>query len=207
MVYARLTQLEAVNQILSACGQRPVSTLEAASSAWARLAINMLGTVTRQIQSEGWDFNQEPEHTLSVDISTGKIPVPANVTRFDVYDEPNIVLRGGFLYDRQTASYAMSSAKTGHAVFLLDWDELPEEARAFITARAARRLYDQHVGSRSPTRESLFADEQRAERALIEKDSDDADYSMFDVGIPPLHSSEYIPITPRGGQDIRPRSK
>ena len=52
------TELDAVNQILSAVGQAPVTTLDLQNPE-VYTTLQTLRNVSREVQSEGWNFNTE----------------------------------------------------------------------------------------------------------------------------------------------------
>ena len=62
---------------------------------------------------------------------------------------------------------------------MLDWDELPEVARRYITIKAARVFGDRTLGS---TQHHSFTmqDEMRALATLREFETDTADLTIFD---------------------------
>ena len=96
--------------------------------------------------------------------------------------ELDVVARGSKLYNRATNSFYFDSsisAVSMNAVVLLNFDELPESARRYVTIRSARIFQDRVVGS-----DTLHAFQQRDElQALVElKDADGevSDYNIFD---------------------------
>ena len=56
---AATTELEAVNGMLSAIGEAPITDVDAATQADADMAINILRDTCREVQSFGWRFNTE----------------------------------------------------------------------------------------------------------------------------------------------------
>jgi hypothetical protein len=195
----RLTQLDAVNEVLSALGEKPVATLEGQTSQNARLALNELNSTSRQIQSEGWNFNMAPCLTLSVDAGTGEIAVPANLIRFDVPDEPHVVARGSKLYDRAKHTFQFDAAITGNAIVLLEWDDMPEEIRRYVTAQSAKKLYDQFVGAQEGRR-NLYDEALVARARALDMDCEVAGYNTNDdPTMPYLRGSYLVPGAPRDG--------
>lgn len=196
---SRLTQLDAVNEVLSAVGEKPVATLEGQTSQMARLALNELNSCSRQVQSEGWNFNQLPSISLSVNATTGEIAVPDNLIRFDVPDEPHVIPRGSRLYDRLNHTYVFSRGITGSALVLLEWDELPEEIRRYTTALAAKKCYDQFVGA-SEGRRNLYDEALQARARALDMDYDVAGYNTNDdATMPYFEPSWLVPGSPRDG--------
>ena len=62
-----LTELEAVNSLLSAIGEAAVSSLETATTVEVTQAKNLLSNVNRETQQKGWHFNTEWDVTLTRD--------------------------------------------------------------------------------------------------------------------------------------------
>lgn len=195
----RLTELDAVNEVLSAVGEKSVATIEGQTSLMARNALQELRSTSRQIQAEGWDCNRAPNLTLSVNAETGEIPVPANLIRFDVPDDPDVVQRGSKLYNRAKHTAIFDTAVRGDALVLLEWDELPEELRRYITAHAAKKLYDQFVGAAEGAR-NLYQEAIAARARALDMDYELAGHNMNDdPTMPYLYGSGIVPGAPRDG--------
>ena len=80
------TELAAVNQILGAVGQAPVTTLDETNPDVA-VAYGTLTDVSREIQGEGWNFNKEYEYPFIPD-SNKEVLIPTNVLSIDLSDLP-----------------------------------------------------------------------------------------------------------------------
>ena len=59
-------ELPAINQILTSCGQAPVTTLDQTNPEVA-IAYATLLQVSREIQAEGWTFNKEYHYEFTPD--------------------------------------------------------------------------------------------------------------------------------------------
>jgi hypothetical protein len=68
-VPGRTTQLEAINTMLSAIGETPTTTdiITANSSADVVMAVQILDEVTKEVESQGWNFNTEYDVELVPD--------------------------------------------------------------------------------------------------------------------------------------------
>jgi len=200
---AQLTKIEAVNQCLSAAGQMPVNQIDTNTTPEARLIVNILDTVQREVLAEGWDWNTEYEVELEAQRTTGKVAVPPQYLRFNPIDKPWQLVRAGFIWDRKDQTYEIDETVRGTVVLYFDWDELPHEARNYIAKKTARRYYEQHIGSSDSLR-SLYQDEMDARRLLLDVDLDVGDYSIFDapdmqVGI--SRGNEYSGLTSHSGNN------
>lgn len=175
-----LTQLEAVNMMISVIGEAPVNTLEGASTVDIIQAKSILSEVSREVQTVGWHFNTEKEYSLIPDVNQ-EIILATNIVRADADCEPDIdvVQRGNKLYDRRNHTFKFSRSLKAEVIFLLPFEELPQVARQFIVIRAARIFQDRMVGS-----ETLHGfteeDEKKALADLKEAEGDTGDYNIFD---------------------------
>ncbi|HEY9818372.1 MAG TPA: hypothetical protein V6D20_21570, partial [Candidatus Obscuribacterales bacterium] len=78
-------------------------------------------------------------------------------------------------------------------LILLDWDELSEEARKYIIAKASRKVYETHVGAQE-NRQNLYQEEITARASLLDMDTQAAQYNMLDdPTMPTLRGSQYVP--------------
>ena len=99
------TELSAVNNILGAIGQSPLTTLNFDNPEVAFI-FNLLRDANVDTQAEGWHFNTEKHVKYTPDSVTGKIAIGNDILSMDVHDnhirrEYNLVRRNGFLYDKQ----------------------------------------------------------------------------------------------------------
>lgn len=161
------------------------------------MAVSVLEETDQQVQEEGWYFNTDPNYTFSADAYTGEVRVPLNTARFKVYDYPGMAYRDGKIYDRHNSTFNIGHALTGALVQYLEFEALPEEAKAYIVARSARKLYTRIVGSQDSA-QALAYEESQARANLQNYDCEEAGYSMLDdVTIPWINGSAYVPATPR----------
>ena len=181
------TKLEAVNVMLSVIGEAAVNSLSSGLQD-AETAEMILENISRSVQSSGWSFNEELGYPLSPD-SNGHLNLPANCIRADLslseskyrnssYD---YVQRGLKLYDKINHTYTIDEPVKVDMCVLLDFEELPEAARRFITIRASRVFQERVVGS--DLLSSLTADDENtAWLDLLHSESDVNDYNIFDDG-------------------------
>lgn len=145
------TELEAVNTMLMSIGESPVNTLDNPGVVDAVLAKSTLDEVNREVQSRGWHFNTERNYKLVPEaFSPFNIYVPNGTLYLDAVD-PNIdvVTRGNpaRLYDKRNHTYEWASPVFVDMVVLLEFENLPQTARSYITIRAARLFQTRVVGS------------------------------------------------------------
>lgn len=176
------TVLEAVNQIIATIGEPPVNTIEDSGVMDAVMALQALSSVNRSVQAKGWHWNTEDNFPLTAAYPSGEVYVPSNTLRADASGEwadRDFVLRGSRLYDRENHTYEIGETVTVNVVLLLDFEELPEAARNYITIKAARRFNEGQIGSQLL---SSFTekDELDALITLQEEEADTADLNILD---------------------------
>lgn len=146
------TQLQAINQMLSGIGQAPVVSLDVANPEIA-IALNVLDSVSREVQGEGWHFNTEVNYPFTPD-NNGDISVPANVlqlsdNKFANTQKYQTVLRNGKLYDKVNHTYTFPVGETVKCdvVWQFDFEDLPQVFKDYITQRASRVFAGRVLGS------------------------------------------------------------
>ena len=99
------TELSAVNAILGAIGQSPVTSIEN-SQANPEIAFiyNLLRDANVDVQNEGWHFNTEKHIHITPD-QNGKVEIASDILKMDMAEgwskrHYDVVRRGGFLYDK-----------------------------------------------------------------------------------------------------------
>lgn len=175
------TELDAINTMLSAIGEAPVNTVEDNGVVDAVMARQILNGISREVQAWGWHWNTEKEYLLVPTFPEGELVLPHTVLRVDTVStdqDVDVVVRGNRLYDRRNHTYKFDRPLRVDMVILLQFHELPEPARRYITIRSARTFQERVVGS---TELSQFAlkDELRALAVLREMDADTADYNIL----------------------------
>ncbi len=179
-----MTELEAVNTMLTTIGEQPVSSLDnLAGLQDASIARQILTNISRTVQSKGWVFNLDLQVTYSPD-TNGEIILGSNVLRIDTTSKvrkstKDIVERGGKLYDRENNTSIFTEDVVVDRVIVLNFNDLPEAARRYIATRAARVFHDRVVGSGELHR-FFTEDEQMAWSELLEYESEVGDYTIFD---------------------------
>ena len=176
------TKLEAINIMLSAVGESPVSALDG-SNADAVVAENILDEVNKDVQSRAWHFNTEYDVVLTPDAETNQITLPTNASRVDLEDvnagTKDVVERGRKLYDKKAHSYTFTESVKATVAYLFEFVDLPENARRYIAIRAARIFQDRMVGS--PDHHTFnLRDELTALSDLKEYEGDTGDHTIFD---------------------------
>ena len=185
-------ELPAINQILSSCGQAPVTTLDTTNPDVA-IAYDTLLQVNREVQAEGWTFNREThyEFTPSADLVDGvarnEIEIPANMLQIKLTEnsanaEFDCVRRSGKLYDRQHHTYDLSEISGAEVecdiVWEFDWVDLPEPVQNYIVSRAATFVSQRIIGD-STQYQMLQQQEALARSTALEYETSQGQFTFF----------------------------
>ena len=185
-IQTRTTELEAVNTILSTIGEAPLSTLTGSLPVDGTMAKSVLNEINREVQSMGWHFNTQPKVTLSKDAGNSTIPLATNVLRVELNPylhsktDYDIVQRDNILFNLVTnTSTFTEDLKDVKVVYLLDFADIPEQAKRYITIRSARVFHDRTLGANTLHKFSV-EDEEKSLVILRQAEASTGDYSVFD---------------------------
>jgi len=175
------TKLEAVNSMLAHIGESPVNSITSLETlpVSAVTAASTLEEISRAVQTEGWHFNTEV-NVVYTPVASGEILVADDILELDPIDKSlDVVQRGSTLFDRKNNTNVFEKDLKVNQTRLLEWEELPEAARRYVTLRASRVFQGRLVGSKEL--ESLLArDEYVARAALMDFDGRTSDRTIFD---------------------------
>ena len=144
-----MSELEAVNLLLSAIGEAAVSSLETATTVEVTQAKNLLSNVNRAAQQKGWHFNTEWDVVLTRD-SDDRIPLSESI--LSVYQPGQLMtIRGRsgsmFAYDLDNNTFTWTkNLNNAVTITLLDFIDTPNTFRQYVTTRAARIFQEEIVG-------------------------------------------------------------
>ena len=180
------TELSAVNSILGAIGQSPVTTINKTNPE-VGFIYNLLRDSNVEVQNEGWHFNTERHVTYTPD-SNGKIAIGADIIKMDVTDgwvkrQYDVVKRSGNLYDK----YDHTDDWSDHTEILLDitklipLEEVPSVFQRYIISRASRQAATQLVANPQLV-QLLQSNEAMARANCMEYECNQGNHSMF--GLP-----------------------
>lgn len=191
------SELDAINIMLATLGEAPINTIESEEGIPPDVAIakNTLEEINREVQSRGWSFNTEEKIKL-IPSEEGEIVLPANcLSFFPSFFDNALIQRGNRVYDKFKHTYNIGKAIEADVILLLNFEELPEVAKRFITIKAARIFQDRALSS-----EVLYKitskDEQIAEVALI---SFNAELERNNINQDPYSGTIFSSWTPAEG--------
>jgi len=184
-IQTRTTELEAVNTMLSTIGEAPLSSLSGVLPVDGTIAKNVLDEICREVQSQGWHYNTHYKATLSRD-NTNKIPVANNVLRVELdpykYSKASydIVQRNNYLYNlAENTDTFDRDFEDVTIVYLLNFPDITEQCKRYITIRSARVFHDRTLGATTLHKFSK-EDELRALAVAKQSEASTGDYTIFD---------------------------
>ena len=175
------TELSAVNSILGAIGQSPLTTLNFDNPEVAMI-FNLLRDANVDTQAEGWHFNTEKHIKFSIN-TDGKIAIGNDILSMDLHDNQknrtkDLVRRNGFIYDKIDHTDVFDNDLDLDVVRLYNFEDLPIVFRRYITYRASRVAATKLVAN--PNFVKLLAHQEALARAaLMEYECNQGDHSMF----------------------------
>ena len=185
--YGVSTELDAVNSILMSVGETPVNTLTVQSPEVA-IAQKTLRQVCREIQAEGWSYNTENQYPIDLDTNNQCI-IPNNVLQLDLnifehgkdYDvvrrSDNGIMKA---YDKKNHTFTFENCSKLYfdIIWMLDFEDLPQAFKDYITTRASRIASNRMVNSQ-PSAKLLEADEAAARALAVEYEMKQSDHNIF----------------------------
>mgnify|MGYP003956080443 FL=1 len=186
--YTTSTEQDAVNAILMSVGESPVNTLDTQSPEVA-IAQATLRQVVREVQAEGWSFNSqyEVEYSPNTDdeILLNENVIQIDLSRYKHNDNYDVIRRrtdsGEIkLYDRYTNSYKFTDNDVYYCDVITMWafEDLPQPFKDYCTTKATRIAVQRMIGEPSLA-QSLQQDEVISRSAVIEYDTRQSDYNVF----------------------------
>ena len=175
-------ELPAINQILSSCGQAPVTTLDQTNPDVA-IAYDTFLQVSREVQAEGWTFNKE-YHFDFVPDTNKEIAIPNNILQLKLTENStnqskDAVRRSGKLYDRQHHTFEWDDDSVEcDIVWEFDWVDLPQPVQDYITARAATFVSQRIIGDQ--TQYQMLQQQEAYARAIaLEYETQPGQFTFF----------------------------
>ena len=178
------TELSAVNAILGAIGQSPITSISGASAnPEVAFIYNLLRDCNVDIQSEGWHFNSEKHVKYTPDSTSKKIAIGNNILKADLHDgwsdrTYDVVNQAGFLYDKYDHTLEWDDPVYLDIIKLITYEDIPEVFKRYVVYKASTRAATQIVGN--PQLVQLLAQQEAQARATcLEYECNQGNHSMF----------------------------
>ena len=184
------TELSAVNSILGAIGQSPITQLKdtttgslISTNPEISYIYNILTECNLDIQSEGWSFNSEEHVKFTPDPTTKHIAVPLNVLSLDANDgwrtkAVDTILKNGKLWDKVDHTFEFDDNLICDVVYLYEFEDLPPVFRRYVIYKASSRAATQLIANPQLV-ELLSQQEAFARAACIEYECNQGNHSML----------------------------
>lgn len=175
------TELSAVNQILGAVGQAPITTLDSTNPDTA-IVYDTLVDVNRAVQAEGWAFNRELEYPMLPDTNQ-EILLPGDILQINLSDLPenrgiDVVPRSGKLYNKTDHTFTWTRELKCDITWLFPFVDTPQPFKDYITARASVIAATKMIGDREQF--ALLRDQEASAKAMfLQFECEQGRYSMF----------------------------
>jgi len=188
------TELSAVNSILGAIGQSPITVLNFQNPEISYI-YNIFEEVIKDTLNEGWHFNTENHVKVSPD-SSGNITIPTNYLRYDLSDgqadrQMDLVKRGGKLYDLVNHTDVFDHDMELDVVYMYTFTDIPSAHQRYIISKSSTRAAAQLVTNPQLVK-LLQQQEAQARATLMEYECQQGDPSF--LGWP--HDSVYRSYQP-----------
>lgn len=197
------SDLSAVNSVLGAIGQAPITTLNYENPE-VGLCMNLIKETSVDVQSEGWYYNTENHLKFTTVGGTGadanRVIVPLNalsmnISGGDIWRYVKVTERNGYLYNKTYHTYDWSNWDGGcvycNVVWLFEFENIPPTFQRYVTLRASVRAATQLVSN--PDLASLLKDQADFQRAAcVQENAEMGDNSY--MGWP--ENSVYSPYQP-----------
>jgi hypothetical protein len=189
-----MTELQAINQMLAAVGQMPVTSIDLDQSdnptnPDVAMAQETLNQVSREVQAEGWTFNREFNYPFIPD-TNNEIIIAPNVLQIDLCREVYSNLSKDpirrvdpddnkpKLYDKTAHTYKWSGTVSCDVLWLFDWDELPPPILDYIMNRASA-VFSQRIIGNMEQYQILTAKAEECRAYALEYETQQGDYTFF----------------------------
>ena len=183
------TELSAVNSILGAIGQSPITQLKNATGSLIStnpeisFIYNILTECNIDVQSEGWSFNSEEHVAFTPDPTTKHITVANNVLSLAVTNgwqskAVDTIRKNGKLWDKVNHTFEFDNDLVCDVVYLYEFEDLPPVFRRYVIYKASGRAATQLIAN--PQLVELLGQQEAFTRAAcIEYECNQGNNSML----------------------------
>lgn len=179
MQITALTELDAVNSIIGTIGESPIDSLENLTDVDSINALRILRAISRQEQARGWSFNKFPHYTLNPDTMTNKIKWDTSYLYIKDNCGRKLVKQDDYVKDLGTNTMKFDKALDAQMVLYVDFEQLPEQFRNYVLAKACYVFQNSYFGDDSLTKITEMQI-QEAWQHLQEFEVDNNNFSMLD---------------------------
>ena len=184
------TELSAVNSILGAIGQSPITQLKdtttgslISTNPEISFIYNILTECNVDIQGEGWSFNSEEHVAFTPDPTTKYITVPNSILSLDVTNgwqtkTIDTIRKDGKLWDKVNHTFEFTGDLSCDVVYLYEFENIPPVFRRYVIYKASARAATQLIANPELVK-LLNQQEAFARAACIEYECNQGNHSML----------------------------
>ena len=171
-----MNELEALNMLLRLVGSSPVNSLETPHPDAVNARATLL-RVSQQEQRRGWWFNIEYNVMFTPDTSK-HIRIPSTVTK-TVFEDSNLVQRGGRLFDKYNNTYRFESDQCAYSIVrILEWDDMADTMQEYCAYLAGAQFVRDEL--EDPQKESSLMESARPMGIAVKKqDLEEGQYNIY----------------------------
>ena len=197
-----LTDLDAINELLTSIGQAPVTSIDVQDNLYelvdgnyveltiptnpdVAMAMQTLLEVSRRVQSEGWSFNAEYNYPITPEATTKRITFADNQLQIDLcqsrpeYGNLDSVRRQGQLYERNNHTFEWDQPVVYcDVLWYYDWEDIPRPIQDYVIKKAAAQLSMRVVGDAN-LYQVLESQAAECRAYALEYDTNQGDYTYF----------------------------
>jgi hypothetical protein len=172
------TELDSVNEVLSLVGLGQIADLTAPLRQDALQASSTLSEGLMEIATTRNYYNRYEDITLTRD-TDDKIPIAANVYDVELRNSnKQVVIKNDLLYNLTDNTFVFPSNPKADITYYLQFVELPEVVKRYLTMKTARKLYLKLFGV-SPHLQALAMEEKMAYDVWQRWEDESGDLNMF----------------------------
>lgn len=178
MAYGMITELEAMNMILSIAGDAPVTSVTSTYEQ-AVIARRILGEISRELQSNGLWFNETLELEIQPAVD-GTVNLPSTTINAEaVGDGGDLIQRGLRFFNKAENTYIINDSVIANVIEHIEWDYTPQTFRQLAIALSKSRYNTEFFGSNDVERIAQ-QDIQKFQIELQRADLKNRDVNMLD---------------------------
>lgn len=174
-----MTKVDAVNIVLSAIGGSPINTLDDNDDVDIDNILRLMDRVSLNVQLKGWDFNSL-QMTLIPDALSKRILWNESIIKFTSTDGTVYSKRGKYLFNVTDSTYEFNKSVTLSVITAVDFEDLPQCFREYITAKTAVEFQTRYMGD-GDVAQDLMLELQEAMQGLTDYDLSMGQYNMLQV--------------------------
>ena len=177
MARGLITELQAINEVLSVAGDAAVQSVDS-DYEQAVIARRILEETSREEQSVGWWFNELVDIEISSD-TDGSVSLPSNTIDAEIHDDTGLLVQRGLrIFNRKENTYVIGESVVANIIEFLEWDFLPQVFRQYVVQVAKERYNTEYFGSKDVERVVAIS-KQSASVRLQQADIDGRDINML----------------------------